>query len=495
MDIFPDFALFKKLSRKGNLIPVYAEITADTDTPVSAFMKIAHSSPTSFLFESVEGGERSARYSFLSAHPSYTASCTRDKATIINTKTRKKETTNTIYPLGEVRKLLKQFHPVTLPGLPRFYGGAVGYMCYDSVRYFEKLPEKQKECLWDVYAQFMLTDTLLIFDHLRHKILIVANVFADGNLQEKYEEAVTKIKHNMRELRKNIPAHKFHAKKQTSCGTALLSNFTKKQYMEAVEKAKEYIRAGDIFQMVPSQRFSRKINAHPFSLYRALRAINPSPYLYYLRFHDMRIIGSSPELLVRLENGIVETRPIAGTRRRGKTEQEDEQLKKELLQDKKEKAEHLMLVDLGRNDLGRVCETGSVNVTEFMNVEKYSHVMHIVSHVTGKIKKGKDAFDVIRACFPAGTVSGAPKIRAMEIIEELEPTQRGPYAGAVGYFSFSGNMDTAITIRTIVIKGDTAYVQAGGGVVADSVPECEYMETINKAKAMFKALEVAEKEF
>lgn len=495
MKTVPDFSAFKALTRKGNLIPVYAEIMADTDTPVSAFMKIAHSSPESFLFESVEGGERSARYSFLSAHPSYIAACSQHSSEILNCRTKKTHVKKSCEPLGEVRKLLKQFHPVTLPGLPRFYGGAVGYMCYDTVRYFEKLPDIKKERLWNVSAQFMFTDTLLIFDHLRHKILIVANVHAEGNLRKKYDEAVEKIKHCMRELRKNIPPFRHYAGKLSRQETKLDSNFTRKQYMQAVEKAKEYIRAGDIFQVVPSQRFSRKTSAHPFSVYRALRAVNPSPYLYYLRFGNMHIIGSSPELLVRLENGMVETRPIAGTRRRGKSPEDDERLKQELLADKKERAEHLMLVDLGRNDLGRVCETGSVHVTEFMNVEKYSHVMHIVSHVAGKLKKGKDAFDVIRACFPAGTVSGAPKIRAMEIIEELEPAQRGPYAGAVGYFSFSGNMDTAITIRTIVMKGKQAYIQAGGGVVADSVPEHEYMETVNKAKAMVKALELAEKEF
>ncbi len=494
MTITPDFSTFKKLTSKGNLIPVYTEIMADTDTPVSAFMKIAHHSPASFLLESVEGGERSARYSFLCAHPSTIATCFKDSIKIYHCATKKNEQKNTREPLGEIRKFLKQFHPVTLPQLPRFYGGAVGYMCYDTVRYFEKLPEIKKEQLWNAAAQFMLTDTLLVFDHLRHKILIVANVHAEGNLRKKYADAVKSIHQHAASLKKNVPALRAASHKRAHNGKPV-SNFTKKEYMAAVEKAKEYIRAGDIFQVVPSQRFSRKVNAQPFSVYRALRAINPSPYLYYLRFNDMHIIGSSPELLVRLENGVVETRPIAGTRRRGKSPEEDEQLKQELLADKKERAEHLMLVDLGRNDLGRVCETGSVKVTEFMIVEKYSHVMHIVSHVAGKLKKGKDAFDVLKACFPAGTVSGAPKIRAMEIIEELEPAGRGPYAGAVGYFSFSGNMDTAITIRTIVMKGNTAYIQAGGGVVADSVPETEYQETMNKAKAMMKALELAEKEF
>lgn len=495
MKIVPDFSAFKALARKGNLIPVYAEIIADTDTPVSAFMKIAQNSPTSFLFESVEGGERSARYSFLCGHASHTAACTFNSARIANERTKKQTFKETPYPLGELRAFLRQYKPVRVPGLPRFYGGAVGYMCYDTVRYYEDLPMRKKERLWETFAQFMITDTLLIFDHVQHKIIVVANVFADGNLKEKYEDAVTKIKKRVQELKRPVPMLSRARKKLSQKDTELQSNFSKREYMHVVEKAKEYIRAGDIFQMVPSQRFSRKVNIHPFMVYRALRAINPSPYLFYLRFHDLHIIGSSPELLVRLEDGLVETRPIAGTRHRGKTAEEDERLKKELLADEKEKAEHLMLVDLGRNDLGRVCETGSVNVTDFMIVEKYSHVMHIVSHVAGKIKKGKDGFDVLRACFPAGTVSGAPKIRAMEIIEELEPAQRGPYAGAVGYFGFSGNMDTAITIRTIVIKGNTAYVQAGGGVVADSVPEREYAETMNKAKAMFKALEIAEKEF
>jgi anthranilate synthase component 1 len=488
----PSLRDFKKKAKQGNLIPVYREILADRETPVSAFQKI-DDGRHSFLLESVEGGEKWGRYSFLGSRPSVVVRSFDHKVEII----RKGEMEVHLFdrdPLESIKEILSAYKPVPDPDLPRFYGGAVGYMGYDVVRFFEDLPYRDKSGLDlpDIY--FMLTDTLVIFDNITHMIKVVSNAHIAGkSVTAAYKEATDKIETIVKKLRRGVRNQKSGVRRKTRKVSKLASNFTQPQYEQAVLKAKEYIKAGDIFQVVPSQRFHTTITAEPFEIYRALRLINPSPYMYFLRCGDATIVGASPEVMVRLEGDRIELRPIAGTRRRGATEDEDKSLEQELLADPKERAEHIMLVDLGRNDVGRVSEPGSVNVSELMVIERYSHVMHIVSNVRGKLSHGNDSYDVIRACFPAGTVSGAPKIRAMQIIEELEPTRRGPYAGAVGYFGFSGNMDTCITIRTLVVKDGVAYIQAGGGVVADSDPAAEYQETVNKAKAMMRAVEMAEK--
>ncbi len=487
----PTLEEFRQKAKQGNLIPVYREILADMETPVSAFLKI-DDGRYSFLLESVEGGEKWARYSFLGSRPSVivkgsgrTVEITREGKTVRHANGRD--------PLDAVKQVLAAYRPVPDPALPRFFGGAVGFLGYDTVRYFEDLPIRDKPGLGLPDVFFLITDTLLIFDNLKHRILVVSNAHVKGKAVEAaYREAMRKIDGLVRKLKTGVRSQKSGVRGRTKGPSELTSNFTQQQYEEAVLRAKEYIKAGDIFQVVPSQRFQRKITVEPYAIYRALRLINPSPYMYFLRCGGATVVGASPEVMVRLEGDRIDLRPIAGTRRRGATEEEDRALAEELLADPKERAEHIMLVDLGRNDVGRVSESGSVHVSELMVIERYSHVMHIVSNVRGALAAGKDAFDVIRACFPAGTVSGAPKIRAMQIIDELEPTQRGPYAGAVGYFGFSGSMDTCITIRTLVVKGTTAYIQAGGGVVADSDPAAEYQETVNKAKAMLRAVEMAE---
>lgn len=489
---YPTKEEFIKLSKKGNLIPVYREILTDFETPLSAFTKIDKSN-YSFLLESVEGGERLARYSMLGSNPSLVFSSKGKKITLSEGRISTSFTTKTD-PIDELKKILKKYKYVKVKGLPRFCGGLVGFFGYDMVRFVEDLPSKNPDDINLPDSVFMLTDTLLIFDHVDHKIKVVSNVHVTGDAALDYEKTIVTIDKIANYLKTPLSkSESMYGVKKGSRQNILKSNFTKKEYENVVKKTKEYIRKGDIIQAVPSQRLNISINCHPFQIYRALRSINPSPYMYYLKLGNFFLVGSSPEIMVRCEDGLVEVRPIAGTRRRGATEQEDAKLIKELLSDPKERAEHIMLVDLGRNDIGRVCEYKSVKVSELMVVEKYSHVMHIVSDVSGKLKKGKDAFDVMRATFPAGTVTGAPKVRAMEIIEELENTRRGPYAGSVGYFSFSGNLDTCITIRTIVIKENTAYIQAGGGVVADSKPEKEYQETLNKAKALLKAIEMAER--
>lgn len=489
----PNFKEFKSLAKKGNLIPVYREILADSDTPVSAFLKI-DDGRYSFLLESMEGGEKWARYSFLGSRPSVIVQSFGSKVEI--TRHGKKEQRSFDRdPLDVVKDVLSEYKPVPDPLLPRFYGGGVGFIGYDAVRFFERMPDRNKPGLGMPDILFMITDTLVIFDNFTHMIKVVSNAHINGkSVDAAYEEAVGKIDLIVNKLRRSSgKSAQKSCKVRRGKTPALKSNFTQDRYEEAVRKAKEYIKAGDIFQVVPSQRFETRISVEPFQIYRALRLINPSPYMYFLRCGDATVVGASPEVMVRLEGDRIDLRPIAGTRRRGVTEDEDKALAEELLSDPKERAEHIMLVDLGRNDVGRVSAAGSVSVSELMVIEKYSHVMHIVSNVQGRLYDKKDAYDVVRACFPAGTVSGAPKIRAMEIIDEIEPTRRGPYAGAVGYFGFSGNMDTCITIRTIVIKDNTAYIQAGGGVVADSVPSLEYQETVNKAKAMMKAVEMAER--
>jgi len=489
--LYPDLREFQSLSRRGNLIPVYREILADMDTPVSAYLKIGGT--PSFLLESVVGGEKWARYSFLGSNPSKIIKGYGTKIEIKETG-KKPVTFEAEDPVDILKKEISLYKPVDVPGLPRFSGGLVGYMGYDMVKFFERVPDNKKSGLDMPDMFFMLADTMLIFDSLKQKIKIVSNAHVEGKSPAKaYKEAVEKIDALIKKL-KGSRIRGFKDSRRKNMTQKFKSSFgTKEAFEEAVLKSKEYIAAGDIFQVVLSQRFERKSDVEPFDVYRALRVINPSPYMYFINTGDAEIVGSSPEILVRLEGEKVVLRPIAGTRRRGETDTEDKALEEELKKDPKEIAEHIMLVDLGRNDVGRVSEKGSVNVTELMAVERYSHVMHMVSNVEGNLEKGLDAFDVLRASFPAGTVTGAPKVRAMEIIEEFEPTKRGPYAGAVGYFSYSGNMDTCITIRTLIIKDKKVYVQAGAGIVADSVPEREYTETVNKAMGMMKAVDMAEK--
>jgi anthranilate synthase component 1 len=491
--IAPSLSDFKQLATQGNLIPIFEEIHYDLETPLSAFRKI-DDGKSSFLLESVEGGEKWGRYSFLGSGSSRLFRSKGEDFEILK-KGEVLQRGKVKDPLRALEDFMGTYRPVLHDDLPRFSGGAVGYLSYDVVRSFERIPEQLKQDI-DLYdCSFMITDTLLVFDNLKKKIKIIINVFLDNrqshspSIEEAYQEAQEEIKSIIARLQRQGPLSPV----RKPFGPApLRSNFSKQDYMKVVERAKEYIRAGDIIQVVPSQRFSTEIHGEPFDVYRALRSINPSPYLFYLKMNGMTLMGSSPEVMVRLEGKQIELRPIAGTRPRGGTPEEDRKMGKDLLADEKEKAEHIMLVDLGRNDVGRVSEIGSVKVTELMTVERYSHVMHIVSNVQGMLAPGKNAFDVFRATFPAGTVSGAPKIRAMEIIEELEPSRRGFYAGAVGYFSFLGNMDTCITIRSILIKDGKAYVQAGGGVVADSDPEKEYEETLHKAQAIFKAIQLAE---
>ena len=486
--LYPDFQEFNEKTKEGNLIPVYKEILADIETPLSAFLKFK--GKIGFLFESVVGGEKWARYSFIGSNPSLTIEG-KGQNLIIKRGSQKEKIRFKKDPLEIISAELKKYKPVIMPGLPRFFGGFVGYIGYDTVRHFEELPDYHHAGLNLPDLFLMLTDTLLVFDNLTQKIKVISNAHVEGDPKEAYEKAQVKIDSIVKKLKSKVVLPKGAA---PSSETNFTSNFSKDDFMKAVEKAKEYVNAGDIIQVVLSQNFQRDVNIHPINAYRALRVINPSPYMYYLNTGKTTLVGSSPEILVRLEGDTLELRPIAGTRKRGNITEEDTALEKELKADPKEMAEHIMLVDLGRNDLGRVAVTGTVKVTELMTVERYSHVMHLVSNVIGKLKNGHDAFDVLRASFPAGTVTGAPKIRAMEIIEELEPTKRGPYAGCVGYFDFSGNMDMCITIRTIIFKGNKAYIQAGAGIVADSDPEKEYTETVNKAKGMFKAIEMAENE-
>jgi anthranilate synthase component 1 len=471
---YPTLEELKKKRKQGNLAPVYREIQADLDTPVSAYLKIARGK-YSFLLESVEGGERLARYSFLGTEPSKVIITGNGKATD---------------PLALVEKEFKKYSVVPVEGLPRFHGGMVGYIGYEVAGYFERLPSPGKDPIKLPEAVLMLADTLLIFDHLTHVIKVVAHVRFDGDIEENYRKALARIEKLVARLQKPVPARQPETKNAKKA--AVTSNLSQKQYMEIVERMKKYVYDGDIIQAVPSLRLARRTGASPFAIYRALRSVNPSPYMYFLHLDNFYIVGASPELLVRVEDGNVSNHPIAGTRPRNRDNEIDKALAEELKKDEKECAEHLMLVDLARNDVGRISEPGTVQVTQFMDIERYSHVMHLVSHVQGRLREGLTPFDALRACFPAGTVSGAPKIRAMQIIAELEPDKRGPYAGAVGYFDFRGNMDTAINIRTIIVKDGIAYVQAGAGIVADSVPRKEYQECLNKAQALLTAIDKAE---
>ena len=495
--VYPSRDEFIEKTRQGNLIPVWREILADLETPVSAFRKIAMGRSNSFLLESGAGGEQRARYSFLGADP-FVVLRTKGNTAVITEDDREQILTlqpGRYDPLDVLRELLGRYQYVAAPELPRFVGGAVGVIGYDTVRFFERLPELAKDDLQLDDCLMIFTDALVIFDHVKHKILILCNArVAEGDDPgAAYDAAVAKIEELRTRLRNNAtsePEWKAHPDARTD---VFRSNRSEEDYKAAVLRAKEYIAMGDTFQAQISQRLEKKLAVHPFNVYRALRSINPSPYMIYLDFGNTKIVGASPELLVSEIGREVTIRPIAGSRHgRGSSPAEDDAIAADLLADEKERAEHIMLVDLARNDIGRVAEYGSVHVDELMVIEKYSHVMHIVSHVTGRLRDGLDQFDVLRASFPAGTLTGAPKVRTMEIIEELEPTRRGYYGGGIGYFSFTGDMDSAITIRTALVKGDTIYVQAAGGVVADSNPDYEYRETLAKMRAIVRAVEWAE---
>lgn len=486
--IKPSFSEFKELSLQGNLIPLYEEFPLESETPISAFLKMENGS-FSFLLESMESVGRWGRYTFIGTDPSILFrskgrwfEVIKEGFTILSGEERD--------PLAILEGILSRYRPVYHGDLPRFFGGAVGYVSYDYIRCLERIPDSHPSdpSLFD--CCFMIADNVFVFDHLKRRLLVIANAFLDEKkeLEEVFEEARERIKGLRNRLKNNFP---LPLENNIRLLSPFRSNLSKGEFMEIVKRAKGYIERGDVLQVVLSQRFSVEMEGDPFKIYRVLRLLNPSPYLFYLKMGDGVLLGSSPEVMVRVEKDKMELRPLAGTRPRGKTPEEDLALERELVGNEKERAEHVMLVDLGRNDLGRVAEVGSVKVTELMGVERYSHVMHLVSTIEGRLSSGKNAFDVFRAAFPAGTVSGAPKIRAMEIIEELEPVRRGPYAGAVGYFSFSGDMDTCICIRSVLIKNGMAYIQTGAGIVADSEPEKEHEETLNKARALFKAIEIA----
>ncbi|HEY4989164.1 MAG TPA: anthranilate synthase component I [Opitutaceae bacterium] len=492
MDIHPTREEFVALARKGNMIPVYADLMADFETPVSAYAKLRGHGPA-YLLESVEGGERLSRYSFIGCRPRKVFACGPATTEIREAGKPARSVPTPRDPLTLIEEELKQFRPVKLPGLPRFTGGAVGFLSYEYVTRIEPtVPAAPKDELKVPLIYFMLSDSLLIFDRAKQTLRLCVNAHVPDGAGAAAAHAAAEA-----ELGQLFGI----LKREASLAPAPLvspgkvevppGNFTRGQYETLVDGVKEYIRAGDIIQVVPSQRFTRPFTRTPLDLYRALRTVNPSPYTFILDAGDFALVGASPEVHVRLTDGLVEIRPIAGTRPRGATPEEDTALEHELLADAKERAEHLMLVDLARNDIGRVCAFGSISVPHYMFVERYSHVMHIVSQVEGRIAAGKTAFDLMRATFPAGTVTGAPKVRAMQIIAENEPVQRGFYAGALGYFGYDGNLDSCITLRTALLKDGLIHIQAGGGVVADSDPSAEYQETVNKAGALFKAVEIA----
>ncbi len=478
----------KKLSKDYNVIPLHTEILADVETPLSVFLKLKSPESFNFLLESAEGGEKWGRFSFvikgssfyIRTKGSYGEIYDRGRVEFFESKD----------PAGVVEKIIRKFRPYNDPDLPRFWGGLVGYFAYDIISFYEPVEDNNPDPIgtYDVYA--VLTDLVVIHDNLTGKIKIVCPLLTERGVEEEYDRAVRRIEKTVSKLKEKRAPHLSFREREPDL-SLWESNFTREEFEKVVEKAKEYIAQGDVIQVVLSQRLRRHYLGDSENIYRVLRYLNPSPYMYYLDFRDLKVIGSSPEVLVRVEGRRIETRPIAGTRPRGRTPEEDRKLEEELLRDEKERAEHLMLVDLARNDLGRVSEIGSVRVEDFMRVERYSHVMHIVSDVTGVLKEGLSALDVLKATFPAGTVSGAPKVRAMQIIAELEKERRGIYAGSVGYVSFQGNMDMAIAIRTAILRDREVFVQAGAGIVADSIPEKEWEETLNKAKALMKAVDSA----
>lgn len=490
--ITPSLDEFRKLAHDNALVPVYKEILADLETPVTAYLKVARNASYAFLLESVEKADTIGQYSFIGANPSIVFRAKGTEGVIIRNGEEERFTSENT--LDELRKHMARYQPAPVPGLPAFHGGAVGYISYDQVRHFETLPDANPDTLDLPDLYFMITDTLLVFDHVNNKIKIVSNAHVTDHPDAVYNEALRKIHEIEQRLRGPlvVATERLHSAPEEP---QIESNFTKEEFCDAVRKAREYICAGDIFQVVLSQRFKRQVGLGPVTLYRALRCINPSPYMLLLQFPEFALVGSSPEVMTQVKGERAMVRPIAGTRKRGATSEEDRALETELMADEKELAEHIMLVDLGRNDIGRISEAGTVAPVEnkLMVVERYSHVMHIVSEVAGKLRPDCSAYEAIAATFPMGTVSGAPKIRAMEIIDELEPERRGPYAGGCGYISYSGDMDTCILIRTMILKDGCAYVQAGAGIVYDSDPEREYEETVNKAKALMKAVEYAEK--
>jgi len=496
-DANPSFAEFRRLARHGNVVPVYRTIVADLLSPVSAFLSLSpqHGRATdshshSFLLESVEGGERVGRYTFFGIDPFQIVSSRGDRITLRRGAERQEETGNVFEFL---RRLGARYHSVTIPGLPPFTAGAVGYVSYEAVRMLERLPPRVAPDVDLEDAVFMYFKSLLAFDHVKHRLFLISNVLTEegtGSLRTKYDAACRHLDHLESLLRRPL---RLPSRRRPRGALRVRPNMPRSRYEAMVERSKEYIRAGDIFQVVLSQRMEVPVRVAAFDVYRALRVVNPSPYMYYLRLGESTVLGSSPEMLVKVAGRNVEYRPIAGTRPRGRSEEEDRRLEEELRSDAKECAEHIMLVDLGRNDVGRVCEFSSVRPQEIMFVERYSHVMHLVSQITGRLRPDADTYAALAACFPAGTLTGAPKVRAMEIIDELEPTRRGLYGGAVLYLDFSGNLNSCIVIRTVLIKGKTAYLQAGAGIVADSVPAREYEECLNKARGVLRAFELAEK--
>ena len=479
----PSLEEVKAMAGQGNLVPVYRSINADLETPVSAYLKVARP-PYSYLLESVAGGERIGRYSFIGTDPYKVI------------KTGLGQPGGPVDPLTLVQEEMSKYKHIPVPGLPPFHGGAVGYLSYDTVSYFEpRVPVMPADPQGLPEAVFTFGETILIFDHLRHDIKVVSHAHLDGDVETAYKDATGRIDEMVRRLSQplELPAglEPYNGGGPGEPGE-VTSNFSREAYARAIKKCVEYVYAGDVIQVVNSQRFTRRTDAHPFQVYRCLRSINPSPYMYYLQLDDFQIVGAAIETVVMVEDGTAATHPIAGTRPRGQTPEEDTALEEELKSSEKQRAEHIMLVDLGRNDIGRVSVPGTVSVTQLMDVERFSHVMHLVSHVEGRLKPELTVYDALRSCFPAGTVSGAPKIRAMEIIAEIEGEKRGAYGGAVGYFSFSGNMDTALVLRTGIYKDGVMYVQAGGGIVADSVPDDEYEETRHKAGALLRAIDLAE---
>jgi anthranilate synthase component 1 len=495
----PNLEEFTALAEQATTVPVYRQIFGDSLTPVSAFARVKETTEHAFLLESVVGGENIARYSFIAANPQTVFEARGDAIRI--ERGGQEETRQSNDPLQVLEELLASYRAVHLPELPPFVGGAVGYAAYDMVRYYEHLPDAPPDDRDLPDLLFGIYDSMVIFDNVRKTVKVVCHGHVHaGDPEKAYKEACGRIDELIETLSQPRVAEVSDVDPDTMPTIAFSSNMERGEFESAVEACKEYIRAGDIFQVVLSQRLCVETEAHPFNIYRALRIVNPSPFMFYLKMPYGQLVGSSPEIMCRVQDGVVVNRPLAGTRRRGRNEQEDKELETEMLADPKERAEHIMLVDLGRNDVGRVAELGSVELTDVMTVERYSHVMHISSNVTGKLAAGKTAFDALRATLPVGTVSGAPKIRAMEIIDEFETTRRGPYAGAVGYIDFAGNMDTCIALRTLVVTPGPGgcyrvYIQAGAGIVADSVPELEYQETINKAKGLLRAIEIAQSEF